>query len=69
MKDAKCGVGSVCGKVIGHLQEVSAWYHCQQARVVQLEFINGEIWANVWMTECIARIDPRDGKVRSVMIQ
>lgn len=31
---------------------------------VQLEFINDEIWANVWMTECIAKIDPRSGKVR-----
>eukprot|EP00850_Spirogloea_muscicola_P005748 SM000026S08997 [mRNA] locus=s26:892657:896354:+ [translate_table: standard] len=29
----------------------------------ELEYINGEIWANVWLTECIARISPRDGRV------
>lgn len=31
--------------------------------LVQLEYINGEIWANVWMTECIAKINPRNGAV------
>jgi glutamine cyclotransferase len=25
--------------------------------------IDGEIWANVWQTECIARISPSTGKV------
>jgi glutaminyl-peptide cyclotransferase len=29
----------------------------------ELEFINGEIWANIWMTDLIARIDPASGKV------
>ena len=29
----------------------------------ELEFINGEIWANIWMTDLIARIDPISGKV------
>jgi glutamine cyclotransferase len=29
----------------------------------ELEYINGEIWANVWMTDLIARIDPASGKV------
>lgn len=29
----------------------------------ELEYINGEIWANIWMTERIARIDPVSGKV------
>ena len=24
----------------------------------ELEYINGEIWANIWMTDLIARIDP-----------
>jgi glutamine cyclotransferase len=30
----------------------------------ELEFVNGEIFANVWGREVIARIDPRDGRVR-----
>ncbi len=29
----------------------------------ELEFINGEIWANIWNTDLIARIDPSSGKV------
>jgi glutamine cyclotransferase len=35
------------------------------ANVNELEYIDGEIWANVWMTERIARIDPRSGQVNS----
>jgi glutaminyl-peptide cyclotransferase len=31
----------------------------------ELEYINGEIWANIWMTDLIARIDPLSGKVLS----
>ena len=29
----------------------------------ELEYINGEIWANVWQTDRIARIDPATGHV------
>jgi len=29
----------------------------------ELEYINGEIWANIWLTDIIARIDPTSGKV------
>lgn len=29
----------------------------------ELEFINGEIWANIWHSDRIARIDPRSGQV------
>jgi len=31
----------------------------------ELEYIEGEIWANVWTTDLIARIDPRTGRVNS----
>jgi len=31
----------------------------------ELEFIRGEIWANIWQTDLIARIDPESGKVLS----
>lgn len=31
----------------------------------ELEYINGEIWANIWQTDLIARIDPLSGKVNS----
>ena len=29
----------------------------------ELEYIDGEIWANMWMKDQIARIDPLSGKV------
>lgn len=36
-----------------------------QKALNELEWICGEIWANVWMTKRIVRIDPATGKVRS----
>jgi len=33
------------------------------AMLNELEWINGEIWANVWMTDRIVRIDPESGTV------
>ena len=33
------------------------------ANLNELEVIKGEIWANVWETDYIARISPRDGRV------
>lgn len=29
----------------------------------ELEYINGEVWANIWQTECVARISPQTGQV------
>jgi glutamine cyclotransferase len=31
----------------------------------ELEYIEGEIWANIWQTNLIARIDPSSGKINS----
>lgn len=33
------------------------------SRLNELEYINGEIYANVWLTDRIARISPENGKV------
>jgi glutamine cyclotransferase len=33
------------------------------ARLNELEYINGEVYANVWQTDYIARINPRTGEV------
>ena len=35
------------------------------SRLNELEFIDGEIWANVWETDLIVRIDPESGQVNS----
>lgn len=32
-------------------------------RLNELEYINGEVWANVWQTDRIARIDPDSGQL------
>ena len=33
----------------------------------ELEYIDGEIWANVWQTDFIVRIDPTSGVVNSIV--
>jgi glutamine cyclotransferase len=33
----------------------------------ELEFIEGEVWANVWQTDAIVQIDPNSGQVRSYL--
>jgi len=37
------------------------------ANLNELEYINGEIWANIWQTDFIARIDPETGMVVSLV--
>ena len=32
-----------------------------------MEYINGEVWANVWQTDYIVRIDPTTGNVLSLV--
>ena len=34
------------------------------SQINELEWVKGEIYANVWMTDRIARIDPATGAVR-----
>lgn len=36
-------------------------------RLNELEYVNGELWANVWQTDRIMRIDPATGRVRSIL--
>ncbi|RYY23906.1 MAG: glutaminyl-peptide cyclotransferase [Sphingomonadales bacterium] len=38
---------------------------CPVKELNELEWIDGEIWANIWRTDLIARIDPASGKVKS----
>lgn len=38
-----------------------------QSYLNELEWINGEIWANVWQKDEIVRIDPATGNVKSVV--
>jgi glutaminyl-peptide cyclotransferase len=36
-------------------------------RLNELEFVDGEVWANVWYTDFIVRIDPASGRVSSYL--
>lgn len=36
-------------------------------RLNELEWVDGEIWANIWQTETIARIDPESGAVTGLI--
>lgn len=36
-------------------------------RLNELEYINGEIWANLWQMDYIVRIDPKSGKVTAII--
>jgi glutaminyl-peptide cyclotransferase len=33
----------------------------------ELEWVDGEIWANIWQTDLIARIDPKNGQVKALI--
>ncbi|CAL0333280.1 unnamed protein product [Lupinus luteus] len=46
------------------------YYKGQQVyNLNELEYINGEIWANVYQTDCIARISPKDGFLGWILLQ
>jgi glutaminyl-peptide cyclotransferase len=44
-----------------------SWNGRPQDQLNELEFIEGEIWANVWQEDYILRIDPESGRVKSYL--
>ncbi|XP_019451411.1 PREDICTED: glutaminyl-peptide cyclotransferase-like [Lupinus angustifolius] len=46
------------------------YYKGQQVyNLNELEYINGEIWANIYQSDCIARISPKDGFLGWILLQ
>ncbi|KAJ1257512.1 hypothetical protein BS78_10G002000 [Paspalum vaginatum] len=46
------------------MKAVTVKYHGDEVPFInELEYIDGEVWANVWQTDCIARVSPEDGLV------
>lgn len=43
------------------------WNGRPQDNLNELEYIEGEIWANIWQQDYILRIDPKTGKVKSYL--
>ncbi len=62
-----CTGAYVCARVpqllwpVSHVQVLDGTRSVKQLN--ELEYIDGEIWANIWQTECIARINPETGLV------
>lgn len=55
-------------KTMRVVRRLSVTYAGQPLRQInELEYVNGEILANIWMTPAIARIDPLTGVVRGVI--
>lgn len=50
---------------VGHLNVT--WNGRAQDNLNELEYIEGEIWANVWQQDYILRIDPKTGSVKSYL--
>ncbi|KAK9724676.1 hypothetical protein RND81_05G091500 [Saponaria officinalis] len=41
------------------IQKQTVMYEGREVRYLnELEYINGEVWANIWMTNCIVRLSP-----------
>lgn len=46
------------------LSRIEVYDNLQQVDSLnELEYINGEIWANIWLTDRVARIDPATGRI------
>ncbi|EER89032.1 hypothetical protein BDA96_10G002500 [Sorghum bicolor] len=46
------------------MKVVTVKYHGDEVPYLnELEYVDGEVWANVWQTDCIARVSPEDGLV------
>jgi glutamine cyclotransferase len=41
--------------------------HCPVANLNELEWIDGQLYANIWQTSLIARVDPKSGAVTSFL--
>lgn len=52
-------------KVTHHVNVM--WDGTHLREINELEYINGEVWANVWRTNYIVRIDPATGQVNSYL--
>ena len=51
-------------KTLSREREVQVTFQGRPVRWLnELEFIEGEVWANIFMRDCIARIDPDSGNV------
>ncbi|KAK1400171.1 hypothetical protein POM88_010034 [Heracleum sosnowskyi] len=57
------GEGSHEGSAVIQKQVVTYNGH-EVHNLNELEYRDDEVWANVWQTDCIARISPKDGVVR-----
>jgi len=55
---------TAAGRPLGQLNELE-WVPADGAQLNELESVKGEIWANIWKSDRIARIDPETGEVKA----
>jgi len=64
MSDGSATIRCLDGSNFGEKRRIVVHDGAQQIRELnELEYVNGEIYANVWRTDRIARIAPADGRV------
>ncbi|HEX2763196.1 MAG TPA: glutaminyl-peptide cyclotransferase [Allosphingosinicella sp.] len=65
MSDGTAQLRVLDPKTMGELRRINVtWEGKPVERLNELEWVKGEIFANVWMTPRIARIDPKSGRVK-----
>lgn len=71
--DGKCLYGTDGSSTLYHIdplnmkviqKQVVTYNGHEVHNLNELEYVDDEVWANVWQTDCIARISPKDGVVR-----
>jgi len=51
-------------ETLGEIGQVQVTYRGEQVRTLnELEYVQGEVYANVWKTNVVVRIDPQTGEV------
>lgn len=55
---------TAAGRPVGSLNELE-WVPATGVQPNELEMVKGEIWANIWKSDRIARIDPETGEVKA----
>ncbi|MET0371808.1 MAG: glutaminyl-peptide cyclotransferase [Sphingobium sp.] len=64
MSDGTAQLRFLDPQTLGEQRRITvSWNGRAVDRLNELEYVKGEIWANIWFDTHIARIDPKDGRV------
>ncbi len=66
MSDGTFNVRFIDPKTLKETKKIQVWEGNKKNRIIhlnELEYVDGEIWANIWYEDRIARISPKTGQV------